>query len=434
MDFKTHLAETLGEKLANELIDSLDKKPYISFRSNSLKTLDNKEYQDFCANYEKHIYVDNAYYANKKMGNNPYHHAGAYYIQEASAMLVGELLPIDSNDKVLDLCAAPGGKSSHVAARLNNTGLIISNDISYPRAKILSENIERMGIRNAFVTSNTIDDFISYQGFFDKIILDAPCSGEGMFRKNELVEEDWTFNKVLACASIQKDLILKAYKLLKKDGLMIYSTCTFAKQEDEDVIKYLLENTNASLIRLPDIKGVDRGINLDEALRILPNHFKGEGHFICLIKCNDDHESLIHNYKQPKIRQDTLKLIKDFANNNLTYKLDENRIYINKDLVYYLKDNFVPDKLKVLRYNLLLGEIYNNRFIPSHALAISSMPNGFKNVLDLDDSNIFKYLHGETLPCNYKGYTLVTYKGISIGLGKASNGILKNLYPKGLRK
>lgn len=436
MDFKQHLQNELGSEIAQVILDSLTKQPYLSFRTNNLKTLDNLDYQSFTADFSPHSYVKEAFYSLKKLGNHPYHHCGAFYIQEASAMLVGELLPIQKNDKVLDLCAAPGGKASHVASKLNNTGLLIANDISYPRCKVLSENIERLGIKNAFVTNCSIDDFDAYQGFFDKVILDAPCSGQGMFRKNSLVQADWTIEKTLNCAMIQKELILKAYRLLKKGGLMIYSTCTFSARENEEIINYLLKNSQAELVNLPLIENTNRGINMSEALRIYPGYFKGEGHFICLIKCQDEHTCYRHQPHIKNLDNQTLKLIKDFADNNLTYGFDPTRLIKVNDAIYYLQTSaFDSNDLKTLRHNLLIGNIQNSRFIPAHALAMAASSCDFKNIENInEESAINKYLHGETFPHQKAGYLLVLYKGLSIGLAKASNGVAKNLYPKGLRK
>ena len=185
---------------------------------------------------EKHLYVKEAYYYDKEQysfGKNPLHNAGVYYIQDASAMMVVDLLGINKGEKVLDLCAAPGGKSSQVVSYLDNTGLLVSNDVSVKRVKDLSENIERMGTSNTIVMNESIDKIsANFGGYFDKVILDAPCSGQGMFRKNNLVYEDWSYDKTLKLTEIQKDLILKAYRCLKKGGTMVYSTCTFAVEEN----------------------------------------------------------------------------------------------------------------------------------------------------------------------------------------------------------
>ena len=435
MDFNEHLIDTFGPERAQKIMSALQEEPTAAFRLNPKKCSNNNYIKSFTNDFSPYNLVTNAFYTNMKLGNHPLHHAGAFYLQDASAMLVGQLLPIQPTDKVIDLCAAPGGKATQVAPLLTK-GFLIANDINYPRAKVLSQNVERLGLTNVFVTNNSIIDFESnYQGYFDKVILDAPCSGEGMFRKNELAKEDWSYEKVKRCAELQKELIIQAYSLLKKDGLLIYSTCTFSKEENEDVIKWLLSQTKATLVTLPKLPQTDRGLEMPEALRLLPDTFKGEGHFIALIKCNDEHPCSHFSGKTQRLDKQALKLFHEFATEHLIINIDEN-LLINKDgNLYLLPAQGDSNTLKTLRGGLLLGEIKDDRFVPAHALAMACDASMFRPVLDIaEESTILKYLHGETLKTDLpNGYALVTYQGISLGLGKVSNGILKNLYPKGLR-
>ncbi|MDD3383719.1 MAG: RsmB/NOP family class I SAM-dependent RNA methyltransferase [Bacilli bacterium] len=441
MDFKEHIMSLLGEEKFKKLIDSFAEKPFSAIRINTSKfDINSDAYQIFTSKFKKHSIVENAFYINEKMGNHPYHMAGAFYIQEPSAMLVGELIPIENNDMVIDVCASPGGKSSHIANKLSQNGLLVSNEISYPRAKILSENIERQGIKNCVVLNENIDNLLCfYAGTFDKVILDAPCSGEGMFRKNDLVKNDWSYEKVIKCSRLQKELILKSYKLLRKNGLMIYSTCTFSKEENEEVINYLLENTRASLINIKSINNTNRGINMQEALRIFPFNFQGEGHFISLIMCNDNNVNINTKYHlNKKISSQTLKLIDSFCKDNLTYNFDYKRIYIKNDDIYYLPEKIINFRdLKHLRVGQHIGKILKNRIEPSHSFAMSSKKEDFQRIINftLDDKLLTKFLHGETFKVDLKnGYCLVLVDGMSIGHGKVVNNIFKNLFPKGLRK
>ncbi|MDD2433712.1 MAG: RsmB/NOP family class I SAM-dependent RNA methyltransferase [Sphaerochaetaceae bacterium] len=431
MDFKQHLQNIYGLERSNSILDSLTKEATLCFRLNEQKVASLIE---LTAGLKPHPIVPNAFYTDVKLGKSPYHHAGAIYIQDASAMLVGHLLPINNNDIVLDLCAAPGGKTTQVATKLTS-GYLIANDISYNRAKILSQNVERLGLKNVFVTNNNPSDFLkAYQGYFDKVILDAPCSGEGMFRKNEFAELDWSHGKVLSCAVLQKELILCAYKLLRKGGVLSYSTCTFSTEENEEIVNYLLANTSASLIPIPNYPNCDRGIRLNETLRILPDKFQGEGQFIALIRSNDTYDN---NYyaKKPFIKKEDFYLFKEFVTTNLNLDFELTHLHEKDGDIYYLPINEIPN-LKVLRFGWLLGSIANKRFIPAHALALGATEKDFKHVYNIDnDLEITKYLHGETLSSNIpNGYILLTYKGISLGLGKVTNNIIKNLYPKGLRQ
>ena len=432
MNFKQHISEVLGEEIAKKLADNIDKEPMHCLRLNTLK-ISNNDFSSLFADFKKHNFVENAYYFLKEdaMGKHPLHLGGAYYIQDPSAMMVVHILNPKEKDKVIDLCAAPGGKSTQCLIKMNDKGLLISNDISTSRAKSLQFNMERMGLKNSIVCNESIKTLYSkYQGYFDKVILDAPCSGEGMFRKNELVYEDWTLDKVKNLVTIQKELIIQAYSLLKKDGIMVYSTCTFEKMENEDIVNYLLENTNASLIHIDDEYSKFRGINLKETIRLYPFDFEGEGHFVALIKCNDEHEYTPKKIKQNKIDSKQLALIKKFFNDNIEYELKGNFKLIGSRYFYY-EHNLNTDGLHLLKDGIECGEIIKDRFDPAHNLATSFK---FKQRQELTEEEVKKYLHGEQIETSFnKNFVQVFYHGVDLGLGKAVNGQLKNYYPKGLR-
>ncbi|HHU27827.1 TPA: methylase [bacterium] len=439
MEFINSLKEFLTKDEIDKLIRAFNQKEKKGLRVNLHKTTQIEIKKSF-PNLKSHPFIDYAFIYDEdeyKPGSHPYHLAGLYYIQEPSAMMVTHLLDIKENDKVIDLCAAPGGKSTHALTLLNEDGFLLSNDINYTRALELSKNIEKWGCKNVLVTSTEVSTLASnLSGYFDKVILDAPCSGEGMFRKNKLVYEDWSLEKVKRLSTLQKELILDAYKLLKKDGIMVYSTCTFEKRENEDVINHLLKNTNASLIPIPEHPSFSRGINLKEAIRLYPFKFEGEGHFICLIKCNDDYGPIKPLKKTNKINHNLILPYLEFEKENLKVKLKGNFKLINNDLYLATSTFLPPTNFKILRDGLHLGEIRNKRFIPSHTLALTLKVDEVNQVLNLDYPSTLasNYLQGLTIPCTYqKGYVLVTINGYNIGWGKASKGILKNHFPKGLR-
>lgn len=435
-ELETYLINLLGKEKAEKLLATFEKEPYLAVRINKEKVDVNYILKTY--NLTEKTLLDYGFRYDKKslnLGKDVYHQAGLYYLQEPSAMYVGSLLDVKKNDKVLDLCAAPGGKTTHIAMKLENTGLIVANDIGYNRAVELSYNIERMGFTNCLVTSMDTKYFATnFKGYFDKVVLDAPCSGLGMVRKNSLSKEDWNLNKVYKLSSIQKELILQAYQCLKKDGVLLYSTCTFTKEENEDVISYLLDNTNASIIPIKLEKGIESGL-LEGTIRIYPSSFEGEGHFACLIKCNDTCQET----KKAPLKESNHHLIeiyRKWEKENLNVSMSG--YFTNFEGHLYLLNNplFNLDKIKVLRAGLYLGEIVKGRFNPSHSLALSLKNKDFKQVLNLskDSLELQSYLKGMTLETSYlKNYVLVCVDTFPIGLGKADQGILKNLLPKGLR-
>ncbi len=433
MNFSEHINDMLGKEIANKLIESIKKEPLHCLRLNTLK-INNDDFNKLFPNLKKHKYIENAYYysLDQKIGKHPFHYGGAYYIQDASAMMVVHLLNPQIGDKIIDLCAAPGGKSTQCLINMNDIGLLVANDVSLTRAKTLQFNLERMGLKNCIVCNNNINELANkYTGYFDKVILDAPCSGEGMFRKNNLVFDDWSFEKVESLVDIQKSLILDAYSLLKKNGIMVYSTCTFEKKENEEIINFLLSQTNASLINIPADIAHYRGIDIPEAIRLYPFDFEGEGHFITLIKCNDEHQY----YNQTKrlkneLDKTNLNIIKSFFTLNIDYIIKGNFKQIGSRIFYYEHDFNYTD-LHILKDGIDCGEIIKGRFEPGHNLATAF---NFIQKQDLSLDEVKKFLHGEQINTPFsKNFVQVQYLGINLGIGKAVCGVLKNYYPKGLR-
>lgn len=388
---------------------------------------------------EHHPIVENGYLYDENFhpGRSAYFLAGLYYIQEPSAMLVADALPIEPDDFVLDMCAAPGGKSCEIASRLTGEGVLIANDIEASRARILSENIERFGLDNTIVTNVDPMRFTKqFQEAFDKIILDAPCSGEGMFRKLEQAVDTWSEEKVLECAHIQKNLLKGAYDMLKQGGMVIYSTCTYSYEENEAMVHYAVDELGFELLPLNKSNGLCPGVDLDEVVRCYPHHYRGEGHFIALLrKPGNSPRKQVRTIK-PSVNLADLKVLEAFYQENLNKKVPS-YIIENNGHLYAVKKNFPELKgIRVLRNGLYLGEVRKNRFIPSYSLALTLTKQDVKRSYDYpsESEEIKKYIHGETLEgTGEKGFGVIFVDGYPLSFYKESNQV-KNLFPKGLRR
>jgi NOL1/NOP2/sun family putative RNA methylase len=376
-------------------------------------------------------------------GKHPYHAAGLYYIQEPSAMSVVELLNPLPGDIVLDLAAAPGGKSTHIAGKMQGKGLLIANEIHPARAKIISENIERMGVTNAIVTCCTPEQLAhKFPAFFDKIMLDAPCSGEGMFRKDPDAIAEWSPDHVTMCAIRQMDILRQALLMLKPNGQLAYSTCTFSREENEMVIAEILQE-------FPQFE-------LVRTERIWPHLARGEGHFAAILhKKVGDHDHPVSQKRPfdsqekrknlPKLVSEAWGLFESFA---ATYipglQLEQGEPLLFGDQLYWLPHvvdcPFNADYLKglkILRPGLHLGTIKKNRMEPTHSLALAIPAQVITKSYNFSATSpeIMNYLHGEALQGDnrHNGWLLITIDGFALGWGKESNGQIKNHYPKGLR-
>ena len=370
---------------------------------------------------------DGFYYEDESITKSPYYYAGLYYVQEASAMLPAEVLPIEEDDIVLDACAAPGGKSLKLLNKLNNTGLLVSNDVSPSRANALLRNIERFGFSNYYVISKDIIELEEkYKNTFDKILLDAPCSGEGMFRKDKSLINSWLEKDEEYYAPIQKKLLQASLNMLKDGGMLLYSTCTFNTKEDEEVVRYALENNkDVRLVPIKKYDGFKDGID-NIGVKLFPHRIKGEGHFVCLLQKG--------NIQSKEKKQHTqVKSNIDFINSlNKEFK-DGEFLDINEN-TYFVKP-FDVKYIRTLRSGLLLGKNTSHGFEPSQQLALNLKDREYDNVLSLDinDIRVDKYLKGETIEIDlkYKGLVLVCIDKYPLGFGKGSNGLLKNKIDKG---
>lgn len=421
-------------------LDSFNNDNYHGLRVNTLKI----SVEDFLKISPFELiripWIANGFYYDSnlyKPGTHIYYSLGLYYLQEPSAMTPACYLPIDKGDFVLDLCAAPGGKTTELASKLANTGMLISNDISNSRAKTLLKNIELAGIKNAIVMSEDSNKLIKYyDNYFDKILLDAPCSGEGMFRKDPKMVDSWLKNGPYYYNKIQVELIEHAYKMLKPGGLLMYSTCTFDTLENEEVINSLINKyDDIKAIPINQYQGFSHSDIIPEAIRIWPHLMNGEGHFLCLLKKDGDKitnaNSSLGNIKLSDITNNFLKLLDNSYHDNLLLK---------NDYLYNMPKYLVnTDKLRLLRNGLLLGKLKNGRIEPSQALACALNKNDYKQTINLntDDIRVNKYLKGETITINdlinkeAKGYVLVLVDNKALGFGKVENQVLKNKYASG---
>lgn len=370
---------------------------------------------------------DGFYYEDESITKSPYYYAGLYYIQEASAMLPAEVLPIEEDDIVLDACAAPGGKSLKLLNKLNNTGLLVSNDVSPSRANALLRNIERFGFSNYYVISKDIIELEEkYKNTFDKILLDAPCSGEGMFRKDKSLINSWLEKDEEYYAPIQKKLLQASLNMLKDGGMLLYSTCTFNTKEDEEVVRYALEkNKDVRLVPIKKYDGFKDGID-NIGVKLFPHRIKGEGHFVCLLQKGNIQSKEKKQHKQVKSNIDFINsLNKEFKDGEFL-DINENTYFVKPFDVKYIR---------TLRSGLLLGKNTSHGFEPSQQLALNLKDREYDNILSLDinDIRVDKYLKGETIEIDlkYKGLVLVCIDKYPLGFGKASNGLLKNKIDKG---
>ena len=362
-------------------------------------------------------------------GLHPYHEAGVYYLQEASAMSAVALLAPRPGERICDLCAAPGGKSTQIAGRMLGQGLLLCNEYSLARAKILARNIERMGVANAIVTNEKTECLAAkLPGFFDRVLVDAPCSGEGMFRKEEAAVTDWSQQTVEMCAARQAEILDNAARLLKPGGRLAYSTCTFAPEENEQTVAAFLDRHPEFAPERVDAPWFTPGEQ--GTYRMWPHKLLGEGHFGAVLRKLDGEEGDIPEEKGTAMPKPWQSFAKEMG-----LPLPEG-IFLGFGDRLYLAPQGCPELkgLRVLRPGLELGELKKDRLEPAHALALWAKPLERTMDLPLEGPEIGLYLHGEVLPCTEKGWRLVTVDGYSIGWGKGDGRQLKNHYPKGLRR
>lgn len=448
-EFKERMRKMLGEE-CEAFFESYEDDKMQALRINTCKVPVSDDYMRIAPiNLCRPVpWAEFAFYYSKeeRPGKHPHHEAGLYYIQEPSAMAVAGMLKAEPGELVLDLCAAPGGKTTQIAAAMKNCGILVANEIHPQRAKVLSQNVERLGFRNVIVTNETPERLAErFEGYFDKILVDAPCSGEGMFRKDEAARDEWSPDNVAKCADRQDKILDCAVKMLKPEGRLVYSTCTFAPEENEGSITRLLERSGQMEIVKPHNSYCfsegrcdwwdSAPAEIADTMRLWPHKLGGEGHYIAVLKKQGGFEGVVKELtplKEKLVPGDYIEFADKFFK-----KAPKGNLYMFGEQLYMIPGGmFEIDKLRTLRIGWHLGEIKKNRFEPSHALVLGTERDNLKNVaaLSSDEREIYAYLKGETFMSEGEnGWCAVTVDGYPIGLGKRVNGLVKNHYPKGLR-
>lgn len=418
----------LGDE-ARAFLASFDEEPVSAFRVNPLKAIQ-QEFSDAIPDTPWGHY-------GKVSGKSPEHVTGLVYSQEPAAQMVAQVALPKPGMKVLDLAAAPGGKSTQLLSYLDNQGLLVSNEISSKRAKILVENIERFGARNVLVTNESADRLAKvFKGYFDMIVLDAPCSGEGMFRKQPDATQYWTADYPAQCAQLQREILEDAVTMLAEGGELIYSTCTWAPEENEEIVHWLLENYNMELIQVPHINGMVPGINLPETARMYPHHFKGEGQFVAHLRFLGDNGRAKTKPVRSNLTAEQKNLWQEFSQKHLNINLEGTLQTFGDNL--YLLPQGIPDlgKLKIARNGLHLGTFKKKRFEPSFALGLALRADEVKQSVSITEEEFSKYVAGETVELtenHSNGWYQVLVGGNGLGFAKVTGKTLKNYFPKGLR-
>lgn len=424
--FIARMKTQLPEREWEAFFSVYGQKPQKGLRVNRLKC-SAKDFLSFSPyDLEQVAWEEDGFYLDEeKVGGNPYHFAGVFYSQEPSAMCAAPLLDVKAGERVLDLCAAPGGKSTQLAAKMQGQGLIVMNEPVYARAKILLENVERTGVTNAVVTCElpqTLEK--KFAGYFDKILVDAPCSGEGMFRKNakEALSE-WSEENVALCAARQKEIVASAVKMLKKGGRLVYSTCTFSTEEDEGQVQEMLcAHPELQLLKME---------------KLYPHKVRGEGHFAALLEKTDGEDAAAVKPFATKCGAAAKKAFLDFEKSVFRTPI-KGELYEKDGVLYALPCGVFDWKgLNVLRVGVRLGEVKNGRFEPDHALALCGLSDRAVRAVEFSESDprLEKFLRGESVEVEIEnGWCLVCVRAYPVGWGKAVNGTVKNHIPKHLRK
>lgn len=449
-NFLDSMKELLGEEY-DQYLNSFHKKSFQGIRVNTNKISVEEFVRQSPFLLRPVPWVKNGFYVERDaiVTKHPYYYAGLYYVQEPSAMLPASRLPIEPGDKVLDLCAAPGGKATELGSRLKGTGLLVANDISNSRAKGLLKNLELFGIGNMLVTSEAPEKLLKYyRGYFDKILIDAPCSGEGMFRKDASILKAYQVHGPEYYAEIQKNIVNIAVQLLKPTGSMLFSTCTFSKLENEGTVEWLL-NTYPEL-KLQTMESCE-GFVGEKCIRIFPHRVDGEGHFAALISKTElsltEKPAKAKTRKETKIEKKTLdgklpRAWKEFVKNYLRRDFrNEQIVQIGEKLYALPRDTEIKDGIRYLRTGLFLGTLKKERFEPSQALAMNLRKDECRQSISLEasDERVLRYLKGETLELGaseangIKGWCLVCVDGYPLGWAKYVDESLRNKYYAGWR-
>jgi NOL1/NOP2/sun family putative RNA methylase len=453
--FLSRMQAQLGAEYP-DFLDSYDQPPDVGLRVNTLK-LSLQEFKSLAPTPLTSIPWCPAGFTvppNFRPGKHPYHAAGLYYLQDPAAQAVAELLSPQPGERVLDLSAAPGGKSTHIAALMQNKGLLVANDVHPKRVRDLAKNIERWGAQNVVITQAMPPQLVAHFGaFFDRVLVDAPCSGEGMFRKDPAARGEWQPKLVDSCAQRQDAILGDAAELVRPGGRLVYSTCTFAPEEDEGTLtRFLDTHADFELIAAPHFPGFDFGhpewltdadpaLGLERTVRLWPHKAPGEGHFIALLRRLENakvHPGSPAPFPISNLPAETQRDFVEFAASTLNWQPPQERLALLGSYVYLLPKD-LPDLrgLSIIHWGWWLGTAKKNRFEPSHALAMGLQADDVRQTLPLtaDDPELLRYLRGEVLPCaGLNGWVLVTVDGFPLGWGKRVQGRLKSHLPSWLRR
>ena len=445
IDFENRMKNLLGDEFESYK-NSLEEEPVRSFRINTNKI----SLEDFnkidVFNTEKIPYSPTGFYFDyEKIRNHPYHHAGMIYVQEPGAMAPAECMELEDDWVILDMCSAPGGKSTQLRNKLGEKGILVSNEIIPSRCKILTSNIERLGLKNTITTCMDSGRLARlYPETFDLIMVDAPCSGEGMFRKEQIAIDEWSKENVEKCAIRQMEILENSSKCLKNGGYIVYATCTFSLEENEMLIDaFLNSHPEFELLRVNEEveKNTSDGIffdgcrceNIHYTRRVYPHKNKGEGQFMALLHNTDpERQTELKKSKSRNLKID--ETVFDFLDSVLT-TYDKDSVKMNNDTPIYFTGDFDTTKATVYMKGVTIGEIKKNYIQPHHQFFMA-MGESFKRKIELsvDSEEIKKYLHGEEFSTTCEnGWAVVTINGCSLGGVKVVNGRAKNHYPKGLR-
>ena len=455
-DYREIMKEDLGENF-DKYIEALGQKPVRGLRVNTKKIEIAKFLNETSLPLNKLPFVSDGFLlaSEEKVGNFPEHLSGLIYLQEPSSMIAVASSGIEKENrplKVLDLCAAPGGKTGQIANIVGNDSIIFSNEIIKARADVLFSNIERQGFKNIVILNEEPSALEYFKGFFDYVFVDAPCSGEGMFRKNPETIKEWNLGNVNLCSKRQKDILTEAEKYVCAGGKLIYSTCTFSKEEDEEITEWFLNNFNYEIQDVPnEVKNVTvpssaKIQNADFARKFYPFSGDGEGQFVAVFKNTDgERETNMHKKKHFKnveiIGRCDCNLVTEFMNKNMTETYKYNRICEMGKTVYLIPSAFdekmqtAIDYLKIISIGVKMGTIEKGRFEPNHNIFMA-LEDLFIRKIEIDEDDLKKYMHGEELQNKTgisDGYAVITYKGNAVGGVKVIKQRLKNLYPRGLR-
>jgi len=451
--FLSRMQTLLGDEYAAFLV-SYEQPPSIGLRVNTLKLSPEKFVSIFPDALEPNPLSSSGFILppDSRPGKHPYHAAGLFYLQDPSAQAVAELLTPQPGELVLDLAAAPGGKTTHIAALMQNRGVLIANDVNPKRVRDLARNVERWGAHNVVVTNESPSRLADQFGaVFNRVLVDAPCSAEGVFRKEPRARGKWQLKLVESCALQQGSILQDAARLVRSGGVLVYSTCTFAPEEDEGTLaRFLVEHSDFEMVVPPKIPGVDRGhpewledadpaLELENAIHLWPHKAPGEGHFIAILhrKGADATPVTLHTPLAASLSKESANDFDQFCAQTLDVQLPRDRLTLQGPQLYLLPDG-LPDLagLRVIHWGWWLGTSKKNRFEPSHAFAVGLPAEDVKQTLPLkaEDAALMRYMRGEVLSSSGpNAWVLVTVDGYSLGWGKRVQGRLKPHLPSWLR-